>query len=100
MNDIQGGRVTCYLDDIRPLRSFGEGQGCHRQPITDLLSLFFGEANEIDVLNAPITIPSPAGADEDMLTESGILSLSTPNYASRRHQSNRTETHCRAHSIG
>ena len=26
MNDIRGGRVTCYLDDIRPLRSFGEGQ--------------------------------------------------------------------------
>ena len=24
MNDIRGGRVTCYLDDIRPLRSFGE----------------------------------------------------------------------------
>lgn len=53
---------------------------CHRQSITDLLSLFFGGANEIDVLNAPITIPSPAGADEDMLTESSILSLSTPNY--------------------
>jgi hypothetical protein len=26
MNDIRGGRVTCYLDDIRPLRSFGEQQ--------------------------------------------------------------------------
>jgi len=24
--DIRGGRVTCYLDDIRPLRNFGEGQ--------------------------------------------------------------------------
>ncbi len=28
MNDIRGGRVTCYLDDIRVLRSFGEGQVC------------------------------------------------------------------------
>jgi hypothetical protein len=26
MNNIQRGRVTCYMVDIQPLRSFGEGQ--------------------------------------------------------------------------
>ena len=25
MNNIRGGRVTCYMDDIQLLRSFGEG---------------------------------------------------------------------------
>jgi hypothetical protein len=27
MNNIKRGRVTCYIDDIQLLRSFGEGQG-------------------------------------------------------------------------
>ena len=57
--------------------------GCDRQLITELLSLSSYTADEIDVLNAPVTIPSPAGADEDMLTESGILSLSSPNSTTR-----------------
>ena len=26
MNDIRGGRVTGYMDDIQPLAEFGEGQ--------------------------------------------------------------------------
>jgi hypothetical protein len=27
MNNIQRGHVTCYMEDISVLRSFGEGQG-------------------------------------------------------------------------
>ena len=33
--DIRGGRVTCYLDDIRPLRNFGEGQRLEATFTTD-----------------------------------------------------------------
>ena len=33
MNDIRGGRVTCYLDDIRPLRSFAKDSASNRLSI-------------------------------------------------------------------
>jgi hypothetical protein len=32
MNGIRGGRVTCYLYDIRPLGSFGQRQVCRTRP--------------------------------------------------------------------
>jgi hypothetical protein len=32
MNNIQRGHVTCYMEDISLLRSFGEGHHCRSPP--------------------------------------------------------------------
>jgi hypothetical protein len=81
------GKLGAALPQMRcvvlPCRRNNEEQWWDVIGSQSLSSLFFDTANEIDVLNAPITIPSPAGADEDMLTESGILSLSSPNSTTR-----------------